>query len=382
MRYGSLFSGVEAPTLAWEPLGWRPAFFAEVERFPCALLAERWPAVPNLGDVTAADFAASAVALGPIDLLVGGSPCQAFSLAGRRRSLADARGNLTLRYVEIVDALDPECLVWENVAGVLDVHDNAFGCFLAGLVGESNPLLPPGRKWPHQGVVSGPRRTVAWGLFDARDFGVPQARRRVLLVGVRAGGAGLHPGAVLFERPCETGPAGAGGATRGRLAAVDGGGAGGRAARRLNPREAVVFNCKQYGSDASSEWAPTLRAMPHDRSHANGGGQLAVVYDAGSGPVARRLTPLECERLQGMPDNHTLIGGRSPAGWRAGELEAFRRYFSDLLCREVGAEEASRFAADGVRYKAIGNSIPIPMLSWLGARLDAARRAASLAEAA
>lgn len=379
--------------MAWEPLGWKPAFFAEVEPFPCALLAERWPEVPNLGDVTAPDFAARARSLGPVDLVVGGSPCQAFSLAGLRRSLGDARGNLTLRYVEIVDALDPEYIVWENVAGVLDVHDNAFGCFLAGLVGESDALLPPGRKWPHQGVVSGPRRTVAWGLFDARGFGVPQARRRVVLLGVRAGG-GLHPAEILLVGPREAGARGAGGAPRSRLAGVDGGrardGGGDRPGARLNPREAVVFNCKQYGSDASSEWAPTLRAMPHDRSHANGGGQLAVVYEAGEGPVARRLTPLECERLQGMPDNHTLIGGRSSAGWRKDEVAGFCRYFSKILGRVVPPEEAVRFAADGVRYKAIGNSIPIPMLSWLGAALDAGldaarradRRAGSLTEAA
>lgn len=161
--YGSVCSGIEAATAAWEPLGWQPAFFAEIEPFPSAVLAHHYPAVPNLGDMTAIDGSAWR---GKIDVLVGGTPCQAFSVAGRRRSLDDARGNLALTFVDLADAIDPAWIVWENVPGVLSTRDNAFGCLLGGLAGEDGPLLPPGGRWADAGAVFGPARTVAWRVPD------------------------------------------------------------------------------------------------------------------------------------------------------------------------------------------------------------------------
>ncbi|EHU6836384.1 DNA cytosine methyltransferase, partial [Salmonella enterica] len=151
LSYGSVCSGIEAASIAWEPLGMRPAWFSEIEPFPCAVLAERWPEVPNLGDMTqiAASVAANEVAAP--DLLVGGTPCQAFSIAGLRKGLADKRGQLTLAYVELVNAIDysrirqglpPVIFCWENVPGVLSSKDNAFGCFLARLAGEDEPFEP------------------------------------------------------------------------------------------------------------------------------------------------------------------------------------------------------------------------------------------------
>ena len=116
MRYISLFSGVEAATLAWEPLGWKPVAFAEFEAFPSAVLAERWPNVPNLGDVTKINWKEWR---GKADLVVGGSPCQAFSIAGLRKGLADPRGNLMLEYLRACYEIEPEWIVWENVPGVL-----------------------------------------------------------------------------------------------------------------------------------------------------------------------------------------------------------------------------------------------------------------------
>jgi len=109
--YGSVCSGIEAATVAWEPLGWRAAFFAEIEPFPSAVLAHHYPAVPNLGDMTAIDGRAWR---GKIDVLVGGTPCQAFSVAGLRKSLDDARGNLALKFVELADAIAPSYVVWER----------------------------------------------------------------------------------------------------------------------------------------------------------------------------------------------------------------------------------------------------------------------------
>ncbi|MFZ5586123.1 MAG: DNA cytosine methyltransferase [Thermodesulfobacteriota bacterium] len=213
LRFGSLFSGIEAASVAWLPLGWECAWLAEIEPFPCAVLAHHYPEVVNLGDVTAKsfffsprnrawcddyDFEEKAKCLGPVDLVCGGSPCQAFSVAGLRRSLADDRGNLTLRFVEIVNAIDPRFVLWENVPGVFSTRDNAFGCLLAGLVGEDAPIVPTGGRWTDAGVVDGPRRTVAWRVLDAQYFGLAQRRRRVFLLAGRAGDR-PHPGEVLFE---------------------------------------------------------------------------------------------------------------------------------------------------------------------------------------
>jgi len=191
MRYISVCSGVEAASLAWEPLGWSPLAFAEVEKFPSAVLAHRWPDVPNLGDMTAwrswpAEMLAAA------DVLVGGTPCQAFSVAGRRGSLSDERGNLSLQFVELANAIDdlrraverrPSTVVWENVPGVFSTDDNAFGCFLGAMAGCGEPLVPPrGLRWQRAGVVDGPRRRLAWRVLDSQHFGVPQRRKRVFVV--------------------------------------------------------------------------------------------------------------------------------------------------------------------------------------------------------
>jgi len=183
MRYLSICSGIEAASVAWHPLGWTPVGFAEIEPFPSAVLAHHYPGVPNLGDMT--KFKEWNVE--DVDLLVGGTPCQAFSVAGLRGGLSDSRGNLTLTFVEMADYFDPNWVVWENVPGVLSSKDNAFGCFLAGLVGASEPLVPDGR-WDNAGLVSGPRRTVAWRVLDAQFFGVAQRRRRVFVCAVRGSG--------------------------------------------------------------------------------------------------------------------------------------------------------------------------------------------------
>lgn len=227
-RYG-------ADVVAWSPIGWRPAFFADVDPFASAVLAERWPGVANLGDITAADLADRARAQldgRPLFALEAGTPCQAFSIIGRRASLDDARGRLALAFVRVADELNPEWIVWENVAGVLALDDNAFGHVLAGLVGVADPLpcgLRHGR-WPRAGVVVGPARAVAWRVFDAQYFGLAQRRRRVFVVGRRAGN-GAAVAAVLFEpesRPRHPAPRGRAGAyAAGTVAGGPGNGGGG-----------------------------------------------------------------------------------------------------------------------------------------------------------
>ncbi|WP_229261898.1 DNA cytosine methyltransferase [Duganella guangzhouensis] len=246
ITYGSVCSGIEAASVAWHPLGWRAAWVAEIEPFPARLLHHHYgsgrplhmpdpdernddlmtgdrdarraaikavsmlPAVTdgprNLGDMTKIAAMVRAGQVAAPDVLVGGTPCQAFSIAGLRESLDDARGQLTLAFVNIANEIDTarhvlgddECvIVWENVPGVLSTKDNAFGCFLGALAGEDSPLLAPGGKWPNAGCVFGPQRNIAWRVLDAQYFGVAQRRRRVFVVA--SARDGFDPAAVLFE---------------------------------------------------------------------------------------------------------------------------------------------------------------------------------------
>jgi DNA (cytosine-5)-methyltransferase 1 len=205
ISYGSVCSGIEAASVAWHHLGWIPRWFAEIEPFPSAVLAHHWPEVSNLGDFTAIRDKVTAGTVESPDVLVGGTPCQAFSVAGLRQSLDDKRGQLTLEFVRLANAIDsvrslrgqrPVTVVWENVPGVLNTPDNAFGCFLAGLVGEDDPLVAPGGRWSNAGYVRGPARAAAWRILDAQYFGVAQRRRRVFVV---ASAGGIRPESVLFE---------------------------------------------------------------------------------------------------------------------------------------------------------------------------------------
>ena len=204
--FGTACSGVESASLAWEPLGFKAQWFSEIEPFPAAVLAHRWPDVPNLGDMM---MLRHYIELGDVPapaVFCAGTPCQAYSLAGLRGGLSDPRGALTLEFVRITDAIDKARTaagepagvhVWENVPGVLSSKDNAFGCLLAGLAGEDDEPHPSGKRWPDAGCVFGPRRTVAWRVLDAQFFGVAQRRRRVFLVA--SSRDRFDPLAVLFE---------------------------------------------------------------------------------------------------------------------------------------------------------------------------------------
>lgn len=179
-RYVSIFSGVEAATLAWEPLGWEPVAFSEIEPFPCAVLAERWPDIPNLGDITKIDWKEEID--GAIDLVVGGSPCQSFSVAGKREGLKGASG-LMFEYIRCVQELRPRWFLWENVPGALTSEDGgAFGQLL--------------REMDELGY------SLAWRVLDAQFFGVAQRRRRLFLVGHLGAES---PAEVLFEPDCLSG---------------------------------------------------------------------------------------------------------------------------------------------------------------------------------
>lgn len=396
MRYGSLCSGIEAASVAWEPLGWQPAWFAEIEPFPCAVLAHHWPHVPNHGDMTLLVGKILSGAVEAPDILVGGTPCQAFSMAGLRGSLDDERGNLTLVLIRILDAIDfirqragkPPCiLVWENVPGVLNTKDNAFGCFLGGLAGEDMPLEPAGQKWTNAGCVLGHKRRIAWRILDAQYFGVPQRRRRVFLV---ASAGSADPAEILFERQGETGDFKQGSQTRQNPAAFIEGSFG-------TYKQPTVCRMLGFGDYVQDNTAGTVKARDHkdatdlivvhgrqdpctsdkaftldcqhsgntnvvciagniiDRQHHNGGNGLGVDdcgicytitttdrHAVSDGLQVRRLMPVECERLQGFPDNHTQIP------WRG---------------------KPAADCPDSLRYKAIGNSMAVPVMRWIGERI-------------
>lgn len=466
MRYGSVCSGIEAASVAWESLGWQPAWFAEIEAFPSAVLATHWPDVTNLGDMTGIATTVRGGEVEAPDVLVGGTPCQAFSIAGLRNGLADKRGQLSLSYVELANAIDDKrrergeeeaIIVWENVPGVLSSKDNAFGCFIGALAGESCELQPAGGKWSNAGCVYGPSRIVAWRVLDAQFFGVAQRRRRVFVVA--SARKEFDPAEVLFEfdslrrdTPPRREPQTA--VTTDTGSGIEGGSHWDNPANphpTLNQANNIggigasnqeVFSQRGAGlvSGAYSDISRTLLAKENDstaedldtyilaygggntggnidvatactahgvrmdfdtetfavhgtqdpdtnhelahtlgRNHGqenviitepytiairgreegstvevrndgtanalltpNGGRAGMGVGAVGWGMQVRRLTPVECERLQGFPDNHTLIS------WR-------------------GKDAAD--CPDGQRYKAIGNSMAVPVMRWIGERI-------------
>ncbi|HDW3224386.1 TPA: Dam family site-specific DNA-(adenine-N6)-methyltransferase [Escherichia coli] len=306
--------------------------------------------------------------------------CQAFSIAGLRGGLDDERGALTLKYVELANAIDdkraesflkPAVIVWENVPGVLSSADNAFGCFLAGLAGEDAPFEPGDRpesgksnafwrwdgktgchapKWPQCGCIYGPQRKVAWRILDAQYFGVAQRRRRVFVVA--SARTDLDPATVLFE--------------------FEG------VRRNIAPSRGEGKETTRYTSDIAIRSCDdtNIVAMAHGQGGAeiktdNSAPTLTCNHEApivllGDGRM-RRLTPVECERLQGFPDGHTLIPTEKRKKVSSDELAYLRKNYPDL-----NEEEAAMLAADGPRYKAIGNSMAIPVMRWIGDRITKA----------
>ncbi len=503
MTYGSVCSGIEAATVAWQGLGWKPSWFSEIEPFPSAVLAHHYPDVPNTGDMLALPRKILAGEVHAPDILCGGTPCQGFSVAGLRGSLDDDRSNLSLTFCEIANAIDqirhlrgeqPSIIFWENVPGVLNTKDNAFGCLLGELAGETCELQPPGgaSKWANAGCVFGPQRTVAWRVFDAQYFGVAQRRRRVFVVA--SARTWFDPAEILFEfdglrrdtapsrkarqEVATTTGSGIEGGSRPALSqngfrmtafgeyaddetastmkardykdATDlvsygipgnwigrkpeNGGNSTQFMHEVAPAQTatdkhgvVAFNSRQdpvsdnYASFACADTGPTMGASgpaysrtgnerveaealaitfplnsmtmlgrpsddlkprmglgvggpddPQNTLTGNHHHAVAIAWDeelnarqelAGTllrggqggrhdgvmvpahGMQVRRLTPVECERLQGFQDNYTQIP------W---------------------AGKPADQCPDGHRYKALGNSWAVPVVRWIGSRIDAA----------
>jgi DNA (cytosine-5)-methyltransferase 1 len=330
MNYLSVCSGIEAATVAWDGMGWNPLAFSEIEKFPSEVLKHHYPTVPNFGDMTKFkewDFGANR-----LDLLVGGTPCQSFSVAGLRKGLEDPRGNLALVYCGILDKFRPKWFVWENVQGVLSSNGGRdFGSFL--------------------GALAELRYGFSYRVLDAQYFGVAQRRKRVFVVGHL--GDWKPAAEVLFESESLSGDFEKGKRKKQIIA--------------RNVTQSIVYEnhpsdsrAKEMGNvcqTVTSSWGTGGGNIPFVQNIAqfvdtyNGTiqGNVAATMTADmagpthSGPkvmqnmAVRRLTPVECERLQGFPDNYTNIKENCP---------------------------------DGPRYKALGNSMAVPVMRWIGNRIQ------------
>src|SRR5699024_4280491 len=405
IKFGSVCSGIEAASVAWNPLGFSASWLSEIEKFPAELLAYRYPRVQNIGDMLKAPKMVRGGEIPAPDILVGGTPCQSFSVAGMRQGLSDERGQLTMSFVDLANEIDKQrvkngeqesIIVWENVPGVLSSKDNAFGCFLGALAGESCELQPAGRRWTNAGYILGPQRAIAWRILDAQYFGVAQRRRRVFVVA--SARAGFCPAKVLFEfegvrrdtppsretgkeaaRNVEAGASqtvvreltleryaqdetastmmardyksytdlvafaqntrdearyiGGDGQITGALEASPGMKQTTYIALNSPQAQAVAMTCatKQQSLTCGNDLASTLAANDYKEMQA-----------VATQTAVRRLTPIECERLQGFPDGWTQIP------WR---------------------NQPAEDCPDGHRYKALGNSMAVPVMRWIGERI-------------
>ena len=455
MRFLSVCSGIGSDAVAWHPLGWETAAFAEIDAQASAVLQHHFPDTPNHGDFSTI----RADEYGPVDLLVGGTPCQSFSIAGLREGLDDDRGNLALEFCLLLGRVRPRWFVWENVPGIYSStsHDSPDPSEPEGDVGTDDgwrdgvqvvvsDQYDADESHAFSSILAGFQKLgygFSYRTLDAQYIrvesharAVPQRRRRVFLVGYL--GDWRPPVAVLLELEGLRGdhpprretrekvagslsaslgrrggqPSGAvdqpliafgGNNTRGPIEVATARSAHGGPHGRLDfeSETFIAFSCKDHGADAGAV-APTLRAMPHDKSHANAGGQVAVVFDARQDPCiygetsgalssespqsmaylglrgnaseplisegvmpaattmmrecavadvsarmsVRRITPLEAERLMGLPDGWTAIPYRGKP------------------------------MADGPRYRMIGNGIAINCLRWIGERIALFERVA------
>lgn len=360
MRYASVCDGIGAAHVAWQPLGWECAWVSEIEPFPAAVVDQRW-GHKNLGDMTAITEE-MIYECGPVDVLVGGTPCQSFSVAGLRKGLDDPRGNLALRFVQLVNELRPSWVVWENVPGVLSTNEGRdFGAFLGALADSGYGF--------------------AYRVLDAQWFGVAQRRRRVFVVA--SSRDWQCAAAVLFEPESMRGNS-APSRTQGKKTAgnappgTDGSitqtyDVGNTLTRRMfkgfkstldegqtpvvytkrkraqsntddetwEPGDvAPTFNCFDQGDIRATtivcgETSGTLRTNFRNNSDPAAEAAMHVVQDS----AVRRLTPREAERLQGFPDDYTMLEG------------------------------AGRGSSESARYKALGNSMAVPVVRWIGGRI-------------
>jgi len=364
MRYLSVCSGIEAATVAWKNLGWKAEAYSEIEPFPASILARHYPETPNLGDITEYEK----WKIGSIDILVGGTPCQSFSTAGGRDGMDDPRGRLALAFSGIAARFLPRWIVWENVPGVLSSNGGKdFASFIESLVKFGYGL--------------------SWRVLDAQYFGVPQRRRRVFVIGHLGGWRSAA--AVLFERESlrwnnqemrkkrkdsSADTSSSSGISAIAFTAAEARRSGTIAGSRIAPTltsqtkrgdtepcvaisaptltasndpsrgpqsseitaqvEAVVRATSRGCFWDGSEVSQTIDSVVAKGQMMPEKNRFPVVPPNSIEPQVRRLTPRECERLQGFPDDYTLSKYDSP------------------------------------RYKALGNSMAVPVMRWIGERIQ------------
>ncbi|PQL58606.1 DNA cytosine methyltransferase [Veillonella infantium] len=312
---GSICSGIEAASVAWKNLNLKFEWFSEIAKFPSALLAEKYPEICNVGDMNNIPQLLEAHDIALPDIICGGTPCQAFSLAGLRNGLDDERGNLTLKFVDIVNKNDElrirqglprAAVLWENVEGVLRDKTNAFGSFIAYLAGLDDVLCVKHHKWPSAGVLRGRKRNVAWRIIDARFYGLAQQRKRLYVI---ATDKSINPENILFEI---------------------------QKTIKNTIEKPPELRFKKNGStfEVFREYTDCLYSAYGTKWNGNAAaynGSLFVVQNE----RIRRLSPLECERLMGFPDGYTDINGARKTN----------------------------------RYQGLGNSWAVPVIEWIGTRL-------------
>ena len=386
MRYLSLFSGIEAASVAWEPLGWQPVAFSEIEPFPCAVLAQHWPHVPNLGDVTKIEMR-DIKKLGPIDIVIFGSPCQDLSVAGKRKGLAGERSGLFGSAMRIVRWARKHnglrFALWENVPGAFSTNSGRdFSAVVREMSGAD--IGVPSGGWQNCGVALGREGQTEWSVLDAQFFGVPQRRRRIFALSDFGNWRDRPP--ILFERdslcgnPAPRRKEGEEFASTAERSTVYENHPNDSRVTEVNIGPTVTQRFGTGGGNvplvASHDPAATLQTTCDDYSRADGFNMIATyrksrraqsttdheswveddvantinTFDIGdvrsTNAVTsdqmhvRRLTPVECARLQGFPDNHLDISYRNKP------------------------------APDGAKYKALGNSMAVPVVRWIGEQIE------------
>ena len=317
MKVGSLCSGIEAASAAWGPLGFEFTWFSEIEDYPSEILELHYPGVKNLGDMCKIPEMLAEKKIESPDMICSGTPCQAFSVTGYRDGMADDRGQLTVKFVEIIDANDknraekgekPTIIFWENVEGVLSDKTNAFGIMISTLAGLDKVIEKS--RWENAGLIRGPKRNIAWRVIDAKYFGLPQQRKRVYLLG---GGKDFHPENVLFEKHTTQ--------------------------FKKYPTSSLQFVKDGVEFEVFREYVDCLYAAYGTKWNGNAAAYNGSLYVVENSRL-RRLSPRECEKLMGFPPDYT----KKPGTAKRGDLTA--------------------------RYKAVGNSWAVPVINWIGSRID------------
>lgn len=334
LTFGSVCSGIEASQLAFAPYGLQQLWSSEIAEFPSKVLNYHYPEIPNLGDMTQLPELITNGKIQAPDLFCGGTPCQAFSLAGWKNGLADERGQLTMTFIDIANAIDDvrakenkerSIVLWENVEGVLNDKTNAFGNFIAGLAGFDEEIKIT--KWTKAGYLEGPNRNVAWRVLDAKHFGLAQQRKRLYVL---AGGKNFRPDQVLFEFDTKDT------VQRFKLSKQENEifGLFSQISSSQEKTDKKIFYKGNTKFEIFREYTDCLYSAYGTKWNGNAAAYNGSLYISQDDRI-RRFTPLECERLMGFPDNYTLVNGNS----------------------------------DTNRFQAIGNSWAVPVVKWIGGQI-------------